>query len=192
MLQALGTIALRLTALGSVTFVVLFAVLAPWRRTVIGRHMMAYGSVVSAILVYVTLAMYLGPLGTTTRAVIRLSVYVALGSVLWWQVGLLVDAQLDNIRRRRVAAHALATRSGSVFPTRTVGNSMNRYAKAIVGALVSGATAWGTAIADGSVTAAEWSGVVVAFLLALGLVWGVPNEPGAQPATVNAPGRTGA
>jgi hypothetical protein len=52
---------------------------------------------------------------------------------------------------------------------------MDRYAKAIVGALVAAGTAWGTAVSDGSVTAQEWGGVVVAFLVALGVVWATPN-----------------
>jgi hypothetical protein len=53
---------------------------------------------------------------------------------------------------------------------------MGRYAKAIIGALVAGAGAWGTAVADGQVTAQEWSGVVAAFLVALGAIWAVPNS----------------
>lgn len=52
---------------------------------------------------------------------------------------------------------------------------LDKIAKAVVGGLVAGATAWGTAVSDGVVTATEWSGVVVAFLVTLGVVWGVPN-----------------
>jgi hypothetical protein len=51
----------------------------------------------------------------------------------------------------------------------------DRYAKAIVGALVAAAGTWGTAIADGSITATEWSAIVVTALLSLGVIWGVPN-----------------
>jgi len=51
----------------------------------------------------------------------------------------------------------------------------DRYAKAIVGALVAGAGTWGTAVADGSITATEWSAIVVTVLLSLGVVWAVPN-----------------
>ena len=53
---------------------------------------------------------------------------------------------------------------------------MDKYAKAIVGALVAGLGAYGVAVADGSPTAEEWSTVAVAFLGALGLIWGVPNS----------------
>ena len=51
------------------------------------------------------------------------------------------------------------------------------YAKAIVGALVAGLTALGTALADDTVTGAEWVGVAVATLGALGIVYAVPNRP---------------
>jgi len=51
------------------------------------------------------------------------------------------------------------------------------YAKAIVGALVAGLTALGTALADNQVTTVEWVGVAVATLGALGIVYAVPNRP---------------
>lgn len=58
---------------------------------------------------------------------------------------------------------------------------MDKIAKAIVGAAIAGAGAYGVAVADGSVTAAEWSTIAVATLTALGLVWGVPNAPDDPP-----------
>jgi len=58
---------------------------------------------------------------------------------------------------------------------------MNKYAKAIVAALTAGLGAYGTAVADGSVTAQEWVGVAVAVLAGLGLVWAVPNQPAPAP-----------
>jgi hypothetical protein len=57
---------------------------------------------------------------------------------------------------------------------------MGKYAKAIVGALVAGLTALGTALADDTVTQLEWVGVVVAVLGAAGLVWAVPNKPATE------------
>jgi hypothetical protein len=51
----------------------------------------------------------------------------------------------------------------------------DRYAKAIVGALVAAAGTWGTAMSDGSITATEWSAIVVTALLSLGVIWGVRN-----------------
>ena len=51
------------------------------------------------------------------------------------------------------------------------------YAKAIIGALVAGLTALGTALTDDTVTGAEWVAVAVATLTALGVVYAVPNRP---------------
>lgn len=53
---------------------------------------------------------------------------------------------------------------------------MSKYAKAVVGALVAGLTALLPKL-DGGVTAAEWVTAAVAFLVALGVVWAVPNAP---------------
>lgn len=50
------------------------------------------------------------------------------------------------------------------------------YAKALIGALVAGLTALGTALADGELTAAEGVGCIVAALVALGAVYAVPNS----------------
>lgn len=50
------------------------------------------------------------------------------------------------------------------------------YAKAIVGALVAGLGALGTALTDGAVSAQEWVAVASATLVALGVVFGVPNR----------------
>jgi hypothetical protein len=50
-------------------------------------------------------------------------------------------------------------------------------AKAIVGALLAGLTALGTALTDDIVTAAEWVGVAVATVGTYAGVWRVPNRP---------------
>ncbi|WP_192902292.1 hypothetical protein [Micromonospora globbae] len=50
------------------------------------------------------------------------------------------------------------------------------YAKAIVGGLLAGLGALGTALVDNSVTPAEWVGVATATLAGLGIVYAVPNR----------------
>jgi len=59
---------------------------------------------------------------------------------------------------------------------------MKSYAKAVVAALIAGLTAAGTALTDETMTSTEWTVVVVATLVALGAVWGVPNaqDPAAE------------
>ncbi len=56
---------------------------------------------------------------------------------------------------------------------------MTKYAKAIVGAVVAGLTALLPVMEDG-VSAAEWVTALVAFLVALGVVWAVPNAPSGE------------
>ena len=51
------------------------------------------------------------------------------------------------------------------------------YAKAIVGGLLAGLGALGTALVDNTVTPAEWVGVATATLAGLGIVYAVPNRP---------------
>lgn len=59
---------------------------------------------------------------------------------------------------------------------------MREYAKALWGALVAGLGALSTAITDGSVTTAEWVTIASAAVIALGVIWGVPNKsPLAKP-----------
>ena len=54
---------------------------------------------------------------------------------------------------------------------------MTGYLKAIVAALVAALTSLYQALDKGGVTNQEWVAVVLAGLLALGTVWGVPNVP---------------
>ena len=49
-------------------------------------------------------------------------------------------------------------------------------AKALIGALLAGLTALGTALADGSVTGVEWVGIAIAVLATYGTVFGVGNR----------------
>lgn len=53
---------------------------------------------------------------------------------------------------------------------------MNKYAKAIVGALVAGLGSLQVALVDNVVTHTEWITVASTTLAALGLVWGVQNK----------------
>jgi hypothetical protein len=58
---------------------------------------------------------------------------------------------------------------------------MDKYAKAVVGAIVAALTALGALLSGGEglgdITAGQWVGVAVAFVSALGVVWAVPNAP---------------
>jgi hypothetical protein len=58
---------------------------------------------------------------------------------------------------------------------------VDRYAKAIVGAVMAFLGALGTGLADGHVTATEWVVAASAAVASLALVWGVPNSPARPP-----------
>lgn len=62
-----------------------------------------------------------------------------------------------------------------------------RYAKAIAGLLGAAAAALTAALADGSITGAEWAGIFLAVVTGAA-VFGVPNHgPAVRPSTDNLP-----
>lgn len=50
------------------------------------------------------------------------------------------------------------------------------YAKALTGALIAGLASLQQALDDGAVNAQEWTGVAIATLSGLALVWAIPNK----------------
>lgn len=64
--------------------------------------------------------------------------------------------------------------------------SINRYAKAIVGAVVAALSAYQVAQTDNVITTQEWVTIAVAFVTALSIVWGVPNTASTHPETAPA------
>lgn len=56
---------------------------------------------------------------------------------------------------------------------------MDRYAKAIVGAITASLTAAGAALAvgGGEIPAEGWVAIALAFVANIGMIWGVPNAP---------------
>jgi hypothetical protein len=58
---------------------------------------------------------------------------------------------------------------------------VDRYAKAIVGAVLAGLGSLGAAFSDGRVSANEWIVVATAAVTALSLIWAVPNSTTTKP-----------
>lgn len=54
---------------------------------------------------------------------------------------------------------------------------MDKYAKALMGAVLAGLGSLEVALVDDAVTTVEWIRVAIATVATGGLVWGVPNEP---------------
>ena len=55
-------------------------------------------------------------------------------------------------------------------------SDIGMYAKAIVGALVAAAS-YAVPVVDRGLNPSDWLGIGIAFLVALGVVWAVPNAP---------------
>lgn len=53
--------------------------------------------------------------------------------------------------------------------------AVSQYAKAIVGAVIAGLSALGTGLDDGNLSTQEIVTAIIACLVALGVVFGVPN-----------------
>lgn len=78
----------------AVLFPVAYAVLVPgWRSTALGRHMMAYTSVVAGLMLLSVLAV---TVGLSAPAWVWLVGYVALGVVLAHRIWLLVRVQRQS------------------------------------------------------------------------------------------------
>lgn len=65
--------------------------------------------------------------------------------------------------------------------------NLNKYAKAIVAALIAGLGSLQVALVDDAVSLMEWINIAGVTLAGLGIVWGIPNakdttEPAAPPA----------
>ena len=58
---------------------------------------------------------------------------------------------------------------------------MDRYAKAVTGAILAGLSALAPTIADGQITATDWVLTAIAVVSTFGLVWSVPNAPAKPP-----------
>lgn len=54
--------------------------------------------------------------------------------------------------------------------------SIAPYAKAVIGALVAGLASLQQALDDGTLSAQEWTGVAIATLSGLALIWAIPNK----------------
>lgn len=99
-LHWIGTAAYFATTLGFVTFCVLYHILADWRASKMGRHMMLFMGVCAFILCYSIFIAYIN-LPEAWRIASRMVIYGALCAVVWRQIVLLVKEQVRARRLRR-------------------------------------------------------------------------------------------
>ena len=95
MIQNLADVALAIAALGCVVFVVVYALLADWRATPVGRNVMAFMACCAVLLGIGVLRAFveIGPLVTQW---VRLAGFVSVAYIVWRRVYLLIKAQLSE------------------------------------------------------------------------------------------------
>jgi hypothetical protein len=81
-----------LTTLGSVVFVTAYARLAPWRSTLMGKHVMTSMVVILIVSGMATAAVFFGN-QWPGRNIIRFLAWSSICTIIWWRVYLLVYAQ---------------------------------------------------------------------------------------------------
>lgn len=100
-IQAISEVLLYGCLIASWAFVAGYAIVAPWHRTQIGRHMMATTAALAVIFTDLALMRLhiLGPLGDATRAWTAVGAYGLMFVVLVWR--LIILAHLQLVARRR-------------------------------------------------------------------------------------------
>ena len=97
-------LAVFLTALGALVFVVLYAVTTRWNRTEMGRHVMIFMVSILVVTMLAVLSIFLGT-DWPHREVIRGAAWAVIAACIWWRVAILVRAQhLIGWRRNRNGA----------------------------------------------------------------------------------------
>ncbi len=104
MLRTIMTWEMLIAAVAAVAFMVLYAVRSDWRRSAMGRHLMAFMGVLAAVLVMWSVHRLVGPLPQVAWA----AALAAFDAVMVWRVALLwrtqhngdASAQMYGARRR--------------------------------------------------------------------------------------------
>lgn len=91
-LRLLGTIASVLAAASFGAFVLAYGIRVDWKSTQMGRHLMAFMSVLFVILLYVILVTFV-TIPLLPRMIIRLACFGGIGVIGWWRVYLLFYTQ---------------------------------------------------------------------------------------------------
>ena len=95
MLRTIGNVLIFASALPALASVAVYA-RVPWWRTMTGRHLMSYMSVIAAVLTLSCLRILIGD--SPEFVVIRLAVFAGVPLVMWSQLVLLLRAQRGGRR----------------------------------------------------------------------------------------------
>jgi len=98
-IHRMGTYGFYLTTVGFFVFCVLFYILADWRATEMGRHVMTFMTVCTVIMTYSTLYPLIH-MPRPVAEVIRFFLLWALAAVVWRHIQLLLKVQRESRQRR--------------------------------------------------------------------------------------------
>lgn len=94
-----GNAAVWVAMVAALMFCVTYALVAPWRSTGEGRHLMAFTFVLGAIFAWIAYRQVLGsPTAPLSVEAPRAAAFTALAGLLVWRLALLIRTQ---IRRRK-------------------------------------------------------------------------------------------
>ena len=95
-LRGVGVAMLLAVAAGFWSFVLLFHVLSDWRKTQMGRHIMSFMGVCTAILTWGFVGLVFPGMPESIRVWVRLVLYGSLAWVVWWRVKILINTQIQS------------------------------------------------------------------------------------------------
>lgn len=99
MIVTLGNYAAYFAAAGWLLFTVLYATMAPWWRSAIGRNMLVLGGILAAVFLLISFQLLFG-VEWPARAWIRFAIFSAVAGVGWWRLGILLSDQIFAVRQR--------------------------------------------------------------------------------------------
>jgi hypothetical protein len=95
----LGDFLAVLAFAGTVLFVILYAILAPWWRSAHGRNVMLLTSVIGLAFGLATGTILFG-LEWPFRSTIRAIIYGLIAVAIWWRIALLIKDQISGRKQR--------------------------------------------------------------------------------------------
>lgn len=106
MIVDLGSMAAHFATAAWLLFAVLYATLAPWWRSSIGRNMLVHAIVLGVTFLLVSVQLIFG-VAWPAREWIRLAIFAGVAGVGWWRLFILLTDQIFAVRQPPESARRL-------------------------------------------------------------------------------------
>lgn len=103
-MRTAGTFVFFAAVAGANIFLILYTVLARWWRNPMGRHLFSFMLVMALALNYIVVQLVWPE--APYRMHVRFFLYLALASVIWWRIIILINVQLRGKRGALAAYHS--------------------------------------------------------------------------------------